>query len=274
MRILTGRLHADAAAAEADFEAATKLYEPLHSRQFRIPRPVAQLEAEPQLVLYDFDPWMNLWEYLDDRGSPEVLRNCAEWAGQALAALHQSHIPLRMAEPRSLAEQLRLTCTRVSSNLVALGLDFDLARRARMILRFIEERFAMLESRQLAPTHSALGWDCIHYGVDRGFYLYRLENCRLSHPALDLGAFLADILLFSATQRDEEPFRIGRKAFLASYDALTDQSTSAETLRTCTAVALLDRLDQLLPRLEPDLRLNAALVIGQCERVLKGAPAV
>jgi anti-sigma regulatory factor (Ser/Thr protein kinase) len=274
MRILTGRLHADAAAAEADFEAATKLYESLRSRQLQVPQPVARLEAEPQLVLYDFDPWMNLWEYLDDRGSPKVLRDCAEWAGQALAALHQSHVQLRMAEPRSLAERLQLTCARVSSNLLALGFDFDLAQRARTILQSIEERFAMLESRQLAPTHSALGWDCIHYGVDRGFYLYRFENCRLSHPGLDLGAFLADVLLFSATQNDEEAFRIGRDAFIGSYDALAGQPTSAETLRTCTAVALLDRLDQLLPRLEPDLRFHAALVIGQCERVLKGAPAL
>jgi hypothetical protein len=272
-RILTGRLHADAAAAEADFEAARKLYEPLHSMRLRIPLPVAWLEAEPQLVLYDFDPWMNLWEYLDDRGSPKVLRGCAEQAGQALATLHQSHVPLRIAEARSLSERCRLRCARVTSNL-ALGFDFGLARRVRVILESIEERFAMLESRELAPTHSALGWDCIHYGVDRGFYFYRFENCRLSHPGLDLGGFMADLLLFSATHSDEEASCIGREAFLGSYDALTSQPTSAETLRTCIAVALLDRLDHALCRLDPEPRLHADLVIGQCERVLKGAPAL
>jgi anti-sigma regulatory factor (Ser/Thr protein kinase) len=272
MRILTGRLHADAAAAEADFEGSTKLYDRLHSMQLRIPRPVARLEAEPRLVLYDFDPWMNLWEYLDDRGSPKVLRNCAEWTGQALAALHQSHIPLRIAEPQSLAERLRLTCARVSSNPLAMDSRFDLATRARTVLQSVEEWFALIESRELAPTHSALSWDCIHYGVDRGFYLYKFENCRLSHPGLDLGGFLADLLLFSATQNDEEAFRSGREAFLGSYDALSGHSTSAEILRICTVVALLDRLDQLLPCLESDLRLHA-LVIGQCERVLKDAPA-
>jgi anti-sigma regulatory factor (Ser/Thr protein kinase) len=273
-RTLTGRIHWEAAAADADFEAATKLYDPLHSSQLTIPRPVARLEGEPQLVLYDFDPWMNLWEYLDDRGTPDVLRSCAERVGLALATLHQSHIPLPMTETRSLAECLRLRCARVNRNLLTLGFDLDVARRARAILRSIEERFAMLESRELAPTHSALGWDCIHYAVDRGFYLYRFENCRLSHPGLDLSGFLADLLLFSATQNDEETSRIGREAFLGRYEASTRQPTSAEALRTGIAVALLDRLGHPVCCLDPDSRFYADLVIGQCERVLKAAPTL
>ena len=273
-RTLTGRIHWEASEAEADFEAATKLYEALHSSQLRIPRPVARLEGEPQLVLYDFDPWMNLWEYLDDRGTPDVLRSCADRVGLALATLHQSRIPLPMAETRSLAERFRLTCARVSRNLLAVGFDIDVARRARAILRSIEERFDMLESREMTPTHSSLGWDCIHYAVDRGFYLYRFESCRLSHPELDLGAFLADLLLFSGARNDEETSCIGREAFLCRYEASTNQPTGAETLRTSIAVALLDRLDHPVRYLDPDSRFYADLVIGQCERVLKAAPAL
>src|SRR5205807_9132916 len=81
-RILTGRLHAEKAAAEADFEAATKLYETMASARVRIPRAVARLAGEPRLVLYDFDPWMNLWEYLADRGGPGVVRSFAKSVGQ------------------------------------------------------------------------------------------------------------------------------------------------------------------------------------------------
>jgi len=54
-RILTGRLHPTEAAAASDFEAATKLHDARISIKLRIPRPVALLAGEPQLVLYDFD---------------------------------------------------------------------------------------------------------------------------------------------------------------------------------------------------------------------------
>src|SRR5206468_2022830 len=66
-RILTGRLHATATAAEADFEAAKSLRDAAMTKRLLIPRPVARLRAEPRLVLYDFDPWLNLREYLTHR---------------------------------------------------------------------------------------------------------------------------------------------------------------------------------------------------------------
>jgi len=85
-RILTGRLHATAAAAAADFEAATRLREARISKRVLIPRPLARLADQPRLVLYEFDPWMNLWEYLAERRSLNSLRHSAERFGQALAA--------------------------------------------------------------------------------------------------------------------------------------------------------------------------------------------
>ena len=73
-RILTGRLHPTEAAAASDFEAATKLHDARISIKLRIPRPVALLAGEPRLVLYDFDPWMNLCEFFTHHGRIKTLR--------------------------------------------------------------------------------------------------------------------------------------------------------------------------------------------------------
>jgi hypothetical protein len=270
MLTLTGRLLADAAVAQADFEAASKLHDALPSTPLRIPRPMAHPADDPRLVLYDFDAWMNLWEYLEDRGSLKVVRDCAERVGQALALLHRSAVPIRTAEPRRLSDTFRLTCARVRSNLATLVHDKDFERRVNTIMESISERLPQFETPELACTHGAMGWDCVHYAVDRGFYLYQFENCRLSQPELDLGGFLADFFLFSAIQSDEEILRTGRAAFLASYDALTGKPANPEILRTCTAIAFLDRLNRVLRREQPAPRFDAGRVIVQCERVLKG----
>jgi hypothetical protein len=61
-RILTGRLHEDEVTAAADFDAATRLHDRQPWKGLRIPEAVTRVRAEPKLVLYDFDPWMNLWQ--------------------------------------------------------------------------------------------------------------------------------------------------------------------------------------------------------------------
>jgi hypothetical protein len=256
LRILTGRLHVDAGAAETDFDAASKLYGHLRSSDLRIPRPIARLQAEPRLVLSDFDAWMNLWEYLEDRGTPQVLRTLAEQAGEALARLHQSQVSLKTGEP--LAERLRRMCARLES---------VLEPAARPMVESIRERIGMFDSRELVPSHGAFGWNSIHYGVDRGFYLYRFENCGLSVRELDLGGFLADLVLFSAIQDDAEAAVITREALLGVYGALAGHPAIPDALRVCTAVALLERLD---PNLHPGFVVSRGIVLEQCERVLRG----
>jgi hypothetical protein len=257
MRTLTGRLHADTNTAQDDYNAASKLHETLPGSPLKIPRPLARLAAEPRLVLYDFDAWMNLWEYLADRGSPKVLRGCAERAGHALARLHQSSIPLGFIAPLPLAGLLRRDCAQARS---------AESHRTGPIVQAIHDGLVSIESREPSPTHGALGWDCIHYAVDRGFYLYRFENCRLSCPELDLGGFLADLLLFSAIQKNENAAGIGREAFLGSYQSVTARQPNLGAIRVCVALALLKKLESL-PTRSPEL--DGDLIIHQCEKVLQ-----
>jgi hypothetical protein len=53
-----------------------------------------QLGDRKRLVVYDFDPWLNLADYFRDRGSVAVVRGAAKRVGQMLRVLHQSALPL------------------------------------------------------------------------------------------------------------------------------------------------------------------------------------
>src|SRR5206468_1896102 len=116
-RILTGRLHASEAAAAADFEAATRLHEAKISKSVLIPRPVARPAGEPRLVLYDFNPWMSLWEYLTYRSSLKALRHCAKRIGRALAHLHGNRVVLRGVESDSAGDALQAMVARAERTL-------------------------------------------------------------------------------------------------------------------------------------------------------------
>jgi hypothetical protein len=264
-RILTGKLHASEAEAEAEFNNATRLGGLLCSRQFLIPRAVARPASEPRLVLHDFDPWLNLGEYFADRGTTEVIRHCSERVGQALAMLHQSRIPLPEAGRELFPQRI----------IMGLEREPDLLRRFRAIVQCIERRLKSVPPREPVPVHGALRWHSIHYGVDGRFYLHGLGNCRLSDPALDLGAFLADLRLFTAQRGDEEAWRLGCEAFLGSYNSVSGAETNRETLRAWIAVTLVDRLEGLLSSTKSvsafEPRSSVPLLISQCERVLDGS---
>src|SRR5688572_12876220 len=184
-RILTGRMHADQATAAADFEAATELHGG-EGWKVQIPRPVARLGAEQRLVLYDFDPWMNLWQYLGYRGSLKAFRHSAERVGKALATLHRSRPALRLTEPELVGTRFQAMVMGVERGLQRLPGGSQLVDRFRAGVRRMPDHAGVSGLGPRAPIHGALGWDCIHYGVDGRFYFYRFEACRLSDPAIDL----------------------------------------------------------------------------------------
>jgi anti-sigma regulatory factor (Ser/Thr protein kinase) len=241
-RILTGRLHAMEEEAAADFEAATKLRDAKISKRVLIPRPVARLAAEPRLVLYDFDPWMNLWDYLAHRRSQKSLRHSAARIGQALAGLHRSQIVFRDVKPDTVGEGLGAIVARAETTLQTLPSGPACVNRLRVCVQQFHERAASSGQRTPTPIHGAFGWDCIQYGVDGDFYLYRFETCRRSDPGLDLGGFAADLLCFTLANHDEGVYRICQDALLSNYNSNAEHAIGEEDLRFYIALALCQRL--------------------------------
>ncbi|HYX83143.1 MAG TPA: ATP-binding protein [Gemmatimonadales bacterium] len=239
-RIVTGRLHAAEECARADLGGAAALHDAGFAVRMRIPRPLARLTSDPRLVLFDFDPWMNLWEYLGCRRRPRSVRHFAERVAQTLSALHKSRVTVPEAE-RDVNETLERAIAEAETAVRdVIGAGF--------VDRFhdcVQEGGAPSASRRQrprCPIHGALAWDCIHFGIDGKFYLYRFEKCRRSDPGFDLGGFAADLTCFTLARFDAAAYRLCRDAFLAHYNAQAEHPVSAEDLRLYTALALCERL--------------------------------
>lgn len=260
VRILTGRLHASADRAAADFDAAVQLHDRLGSTRVRIPRPIARLAGEPRLVLYDFDPWMNLAEYVADRENAPLLRRRAERVGQTLAILHGSGIVFDESEDDLLGERYLGTRERARAGLTDRYADADFSSRLESVLRLVEAQAAAAGLRPRAPIHGRFGLDSVLYGVDGSFYLYRFEDCRMSDPGLDLGGFLADVLVLG----DEEASHAGSEGFLAGYSSKLRHATGPADLGLYVALALIERLARPKPRAKSEVD----ELLRQCERSL------
>jgi anti-sigma regulatory factor (Ser/Thr protein kinase) len=269
-RILTGRLHATVAKAEADFEAAKRLHDAAMANRLLIPKPVGRLTGEPRLVLFDFDPWINLWEYLTSRDTLKTVRHSAERIGQGLAHLHRSPVVLPSVEPDPVAGELHRMIAQAATTLQTLRAGTDLVNRFRVSVQQLQEWVAFTQRHTRTPIHGALGWDCIHYGVNRRFFLYRFETCRQSDPGLDLGGFAADLLCFMLARHNEEAYRACLDAFLSNYNAQATHPMGADDLPFYIALALVERVG----RVESPTRVDAeqllaalAVALGQREAV-------
>jgi anti-sigma regulatory factor (Ser/Thr protein kinase) len=248
-RILTGKLHATETAAEADFESAKCLHDGVMAKRLLIPRPVARLKAEPRLVLYEFDPWINLQEYLTHRPGLKPLLHAAERAGKGLADVHRSQVTLGRSscpgtQKRELQPEQHFSelVARAEMNLATLPSGPGLVNRLRVCVERIQDLAALSPHRTVAPIHGALDWDCIHFGADGRFYLYHFESCRRSDPGLDLGGFAADLLCFTIANHSEEAYRNSLDAFLNKYNAETQHPMGKDDLRFYIARALIERL--------------------------------
>jgi hypothetical protein len=209
---------------------------------------VASFAGEMRLILYDFDPWLNLREYLAHRRSLKSVRHAAERAGEALAVLHRS--PVLGCGPglEAPGEKLHAIIGRAERNLRSLSGGLELLNRFRACVRAVQKQGAFRRPRALAPIHGALGWDSIQYGVEGRFYLYRFESCGWSDPGLDLGSFAADLLWFMRAHHDEGGYRICRDALLGEYNLGAEQPMSADDLRSYIAFALIERLQRAQSR--------------------------
>lgn len=159
-------------ATEAEARSEWVLLEALERtklKKLHVPRALARASDDPCLVVYDFDPWMNLWEYLDDRGDARATRRAGLRIGQALQVLQE--LPLGL--PRS----------------ARTGADGTIHAAAEPV-----------------PSHGALVGANIHYGVDGRFYLSRWEAAAARHPGYDVATFLTDMLAYALARSNHALF--------------------------------------------------------------------
>jgi anti-sigma regulatory factor (Ser/Thr protein kinase) len=267
-RVLAGRFHTTEAAADADVEAATQLNDARISNRLRIPRPLGRLAGEPRLVFYDVDPWMNLWEYFTHFDGFKALRRISRRIARALAHLHGSQVVFPGVEPERVEDGFQAMVPQAEKHLQTLPCGPDLVNRFRVAAQRIQSRAAFGRQPIAAPIHGSLGWDCIHYGVDGRFYLYRFEQCRCSDPGLDLGGFAADLLCFTLATHDEEVYQICLDAFLEKYNSEAAHPISNDDLLPYTARALVERLG----RADSSPNADAGCLLAALEAALTSGP--
>src|SRR5439155_283937 len=170
----------------------------------------------PRLVrLRPVDEPLGLSQY---QGSLTTLRQSSEKIARALARLHTSPVVLGHVKADPIETGLQALVARAETSFQALPSGPDVVSRFCVFLQRIQKRAGLKRRQTLTPIHGALGWHCIHYGVDGSFYLYRFETCRRSDPGLDLGGFAADLLCFTLANHDDVAYRICRDAFLSEYN--------------------------------------------------------
>jgi len=266
-RILAGRLHASEAEASADFDRAGALLARAETKDLHMAPPLALLRGEPRLVLSDFDPWLDVEEYLAERGGAQAALRVVERIGRGLRALHGSGVP---APEEPWEEAIARERARGERAIEALQtLDAGQARRARRLRDEIVRRLAALAPVARSPVHRRLGFDRVCYGVDGRFYLDGFESLCASHPGFDLGGFLADLLRVCEKNADHELARVASESLLSAYEAGQASSPTRDWQRELplfVATALLGRLEHADEPGPED-----ASPLSLCERALRDA---
>lgn len=260
--VVTGRVLPEAA-ARADVDMAERLRRSGVGlgRGLRIPRPLGAF-ARPPLSLFHLDPSATFRERAKDMSRLGSLGPVLSEIALGLAAIHQSGA--RPALEETLADILdrqRAARRRVEGRLA--GSDRE---RAGACFDRLSARANDLAPCEAVTVHGALDWDCIVRARER-WELYRFEHSRRSHPGLDVGAFLADLLRFHVLRRKEDPrlYALGRSVFLQSYCAGPRPAWAAD-VDWFVAGALLERLERMLLRPPAEWAPKVGPLLGQIER--------
>lgn len=260
--VLTGRLLPQRE-AEADVAVATQLSRTRPGKDgLRVPKVLGAFR-DPPLSLFLLDPTSTLRKVAASLKLASLVKLLIT-LGLGVASVHQGTVSAEteMGLDETL-EKHRSARTRIEGKL-----PVDRAARVDRCFTRLEERAGPLRSYQPVPIHGSLTWNAI-VKAGRKWELYRFERSRLSHPGLDVGAFLADMLrlyVLSGTG-DAAYYWRGREAFLQSYFAAAPASWSKD-VDWFVASALLERLDRMLRKDEKSWagKLDAHLV--QIEQVL------
>ena len=250
-KVLAGRLLPEAI-ARYDFEVICQLHE-LSSNDkagASVPAPVALLE-QPSLALFEFNPagdFRNYLKFLKKKGEFQDVLAAIKKVASGLSALHRSRISVENDE--GLEEALQ-RFQAAKQSVIDTFLQTAMPQRAERVenafLRFWE-RAAMLRPYDPVPIHGNFGWQAVLQSENR-LYFYYFDESRLSHPGLDVGGFLADLLEYYVLDKDglEDRYLAGREAFLEEYFAGSEPAWR-DDLPFFLAGALLLRLKRLLQR--------------------------
>ena len=256
---ITGRLlEVDTAAAE--YHSATQIY-----RHFRkadgigVPKPMQVFKQHPRILLYEFNPTRDYAELVSSRTDVGTLADVAADVGDALRRIHAAPFEFSSVEDRD-ALRARIAAQSEAVARAASGSAFEAG--AGRLADFLAERADALEEFTPVAVHGAFGWHCV---LDAGkkFYLYRFDACRMSHPALDVGGFLADLRVFEADgSHTAERVRAIREAFVRGYTAGEGGLESID-LPLFVGAGILARVERLLadPSASADARARMQTVL-------------
>lgn len=246
-RLLTAR-RLDAAAARRDFEHTRVLSRAAAPGAARVPAPVA-LVADPSLVLFDFDPSVDLRDACKQDPPPAERDARLAAIGRGLALVHGSTLDPGATED-SASFAARLAAVAARATVAARPHDAAGADRIGAFGAALAVRATRVGAVAPAVVHGDFGWHRVLRGSEGGWYLVGFEHARRAHPGLDVGAFLADVERHGAREdEDEAPRDVAawRAAFLDAYSGGRPLEWRAD-LPFFTAAGLLFRLDRLVQR--------------------------
>jgi len=217
--------------------------------------------ANPAWTFLEQDPPLPLREHLRELKRrvdlPEVLE-AVTTAGRALRALHGSAPgPGSGADLGSAVREL---------SEVRSCLPPERTARFDELCERFRARSASLADWPSLPVHGHFGWSCIQCGAGR-LYILGFDAPGHSHPGLDLGGFLADLVRFYTIRRHAMPefHEPSRQAFLAAYFA-DSSPTWRNDLDFFEARAILSRLGHLLERPKQSSLVKAIALLDLWER--------
>jgi hypothetical protein len=265
--VLTGRL-LPAPAARADITVAAQLRAAGvgTSAGLRIPEPLGAFER-PSLSLFRLDPSVTFGERVRKLSTLAPFALILRAIALGLAAIHMSAVSLETESFGAVVERQRNAKARVVARFSGRERE-----RASACFEQLLARTSSLEPCAPVPIHGALEWDCIVSpgdAADERWELYRFDRSRRSHPGLDVGMFVADLLRFHVVREKGDPglYEAGRAVFLESYFGARPPPWSRD-VDWFVAGALLERLERMLRRDESKWGPKVAPLLDEIERTL------
>jgi anti-sigma regulatory factor (Ser/Thr protein kinase) len=195
--IVSGMPHSSVQAARDDYETARALHAGMHAKKVHIPETLACIEADA-VVVYAFDPWMDLWAYIAERDNPTLMARLMERLGVCLTTLHgmrTTDVSVPTEGWDAVCDAWRAAVDRACRFLRTM--DSNLEARLAATGASLLQRARAFTPGPMALVHGDFGLHRVHYGVDGRFYLTGFDGCRISHPGRDLGALFADLSLLT-----------------------------------------------------------------------------
>jgi len=220
--VYTARLFPGSSEAREEIQMTQAVRDALRPHKLRVAEPVAHLTHAPPRVVYDFDPWLNLTEYLDDRGHAATLRRATERIGLALNQLQSCSLKARTLHWN---EHRDAIVSGASNWMDAIAGDPGHVARLRAVWEWCQRGLGAVGDTPTVPGHGTLRWAHVHYGADGRFYLSHWERCARRHPGIDVASFVADLLDHTCQRGSTDLFDPGLESFARAYFGSGSTST-------------------------------------------------